>query len=181
MECQECHKREATLHFAQTVNGNKKEMHLCEQCAREKGYLSGQEDGYSLHDLLFGLFNFETNSQKTELAGNPTEACKCPKCSMSFLEFKRLGKFGCADCYDTFSDKLDPVFRRVHSGNTRHRGKIPKRKGGSLHIKKQIVELKSQLQKLIQEEAFEEAAGVRDEVRKLEQEQNVHREAGDSE
>jgi len=179
MECQECHKREATLHFAQTVNGNKKEMHLCEQCAREKGYLSSQEDGYSLHDLLFGLFNFETKSQKTEPVGK-TEACECPKCGMSFVKFKRFGKFGCAECYNTFSTELDPVFRRVHSGNTRHQGKIPKRKGGSLHIKKQIVESKSKLQKLIHEEAFEEAAKVRDEIRQLEKNnQSVQGEAGD--
>ncbi|WLV24785.1 UvrB/UvrC motif-containing protein [Aciduricibacillus chroicocephali] len=178
MECQDCHERDATLHFAQSVNGQKKEVHLCEQCAKERGYLSGQEDGYSLQDLLFGLFNMEPASQKTEPVSQK-EPTRCPKCGMSFTEFKRIGKFGCAECYYTFSDKLDPVFRRVHSGNIRHQGKIPKRKGGSLHIKKQILGLRSELQHLIEQENFEEAAEVRDEIRALERKQTEHREAGD--
>src|SRR5690625_5391316 len=77
---------------------------------------------------------------------------------MTFSEFKRVGKFGCAACYHTFSTRLDPIIRRVHSGNTKHFGKIPKRKGGNLHMKKQLEVYKNELQKLIENEAFEEAA-----------------------
>lgn len=180
MDCQDCHEREATLHFAQSVNGQKKEIHLCEQCAKERGYLSGQEENYSLQDLLFGLFHMEPSSQKTEVSTNK-DITRCPKCGMSFGDFKRIGKFGCGKCYYTFSDKLDPLFRRVHNGNIRHQGKIPKRKGGSLHIKKQITALRSELQRQIQIENFEEAASLRDQIRELERSRIEENKAGDEE
>jgi len=183
MECQECHKRPATLHFAQVVNGQKTEVHMCETCAKEKGYMASQDEGYSLHDLLFGLFNYEpsiTPKEQKPQQSKESKECKCPKCGLTFSEFKKIGKFGCATCYYTFSSKLDPIFRRVHSGNTQHQGKIPKRKGGSLHIKKQIAGLKEELQHLITEEAFEEAAKVRDQIKVLEKEnQEGRKEAGD--
>jgi len=178
MDCQECHARPATLHFAQVVNGQKKELHMCETCAREKGYISGQDDGYSLHDLLFGLFNHQPGVQKPAAHQHAKES-KCPKCGLTFAEFKKIGKFGCASCYHAFSDKLDPIFRRVHSGNTRHEGKIPKRMGGSLHIKKEIEALRAELQRLIADEAFEDAANVRDQIKALAEKAGKPGEAGD--
>src|SRR5699024_11963784 len=90
---------------------------------------------------------------------------QCPKCEMTFSKFKRLGKFGCAECYHTFSSRLDPIFRRVHSGNTIHQGKIPKRKGGHLHLKKEVETLRDELQTLIQNEEDRKAAVTRDKIR----------------
>lgn len=178
MECQECNQRPASLHFAQVVNGNKTEIHLCEVCAKEKGYMTYPEEGFSLHSLLTGLFNFDTSSIGTQnTTSNPQiKELQCPKCEMTFTEFKRVGKFGCAACYHTFSNRLDSVFRRVHSGNTRHYGKIPKRQGGNLHTRKQLDAYKTKLTSLIENEAFEEAAQIRDKIRELEKE--MHRSKG---
>lgn len=182
MKCQECHKREATLHFTQVLYGNKTEVHVCEVCAKEKGYMSHPEEAYSLHNLLTGLFNFDTsdmtNHQHVSLQQTKDE--QCPRCGMTLSEFKKIGKFGCAECYNTFSSQLDPVFRRVHSGNTTHQGKIPKRKGGHLHLKKELDGLRAHLQTLIEDEAFEQAAAVRDEIKELEQ-TIQNKEAGEEE
>lgn len=169
MDCQECNKRPATLHFTQIIYGNKTEVHVCEICAKEKGYTAYPEGAYSLHNLLSGLFNFDTSkidNTNTE-AFEQKKELKCPKCDLSFTQFKHIGKFGCATCYQTFSERLDPVLRRVHSGNTKHYGKIPKRKGGNLHMKKQLETYKIELQRLIEEEAFEEAAKIRDMIKSL--------------
>lgn len=174
MECQECHQRPATLHFTQVINGNKTEVHVCEVCAKEKGYMTYPEEGYSLHNLLSGLFNFDTaklESQQDHTFKQGKELT-CPKCNMTFAEFKRVGKFGCATCYDTFSSRLDPILRRVHAGNTKHAGKIPKRKGGDLHTKKQLESYKAELQHLIETEEFEKAAQVRDKINALKNEAN---------
>ncbi|GGB49765.1 protein-arginine kinase activator protein [Lentibacillus populi] len=172
MECQECQKRPATLHFTQVVNGNKIEVHVCEVCAKEKGYMTYPEEGYSFHNLLTGLFNFEPSpmSSHSNSAFTQPKELQCPQCGMSFAEFKRVGKFGCASCYHTFSERLDPILRRVHSGNTKHFGKIPKRQGGDLHAKKQLEDYKVQLKALIDKEEFEEAAEVRDKIKDLEKE-----------
>ncbi|MGM8212729.1 UvrB/UvrC motif-containing protein [Virgibacillus sp. W0430] len=182
MECQECHKRPASLHFTQVINGSKTEVHVCEVCAKKKGYMTYPEEGYSLHHLLSGLFNFESPSLDSHPHApfQQTQELQCPKCNLTLSEFQRAGKFGCATCYDAFSEKLDPIFRRVHSGNTKHYGKIPRRKGGSLHTKKQLEAYRKKLQQLIEKEAFEEAATVRDKIKQLEQKSNDDRkEAGD--
>ncbi|MBB6455217.1 protein arginine kinase activator [Salirhabdus euzebyi] len=171
MECQECEKRSATLHFTQVINGHKTEVHLCEYCAQEKGYMNNGEHNFSLHSLLSGLFNFDSapslsGSQSTSY--NPKNSLQCEKCEMTYHEFTKTGKFGCANCYTTFNEHLHPIFRRVHSGNTKHDGKIPKRAGDAIHLRKTINEHKVKLKELIQNEEFEEAAKARDQIRELE-------------
>ena len=171
MECQECHQRPATVHLTQVINGQKTELHVCEQCAKEKGYMNYGEENFTLNDLLSGLFHSEGN---ISLGGKQTQnyqespTIKCPSCGLTYQKFARIGKFGCASCYKTFDDRLNPIFRRVHSGNTRHDGKIPKREGGNLHLKRELDEYKSNLRSLIEQEEFEQAAKVRDKIRSLE-------------
>ncbi|QKY70919.1 UvrB/UvrC motif-containing protein [Lentibacillus sp. CBA3610] len=167
MDCQECHKRPAALHFTQVINGEKTEVYVCEVCAKEKGYMTYQEDGYSLHHLLSELLNSTFESSKG--TSEQTQELQCPQCEMTLPEFKRIGKFGCSMCYETFSEHLDPIFRRVHSGNKTHHGKIPARIGGDMRIKKQLDSYKEELQHLINNEAFEEAATVRDKIKELEE------------
>lgn len=162
------------------MNGNKIEIHVCEECAKEKGYMSYGEEGYSLHHLLSGLFNFDPSpaSEQPSDSDTPKKGLKCPKCGMSYHEFTRIGKFGCAECYQTFADRLNPIFRRVHSGNTKHDGKIPARVGSNIHQKKQIEEHKAKLKSLINNEEFEQAALVRDEIKALEKELMQDKEGG---
>ncbi|RKQ32373.1 UvrB/UvrC motif-containing protein [Oceanobacillus halophilus] len=178
MECEECHERPATLHFTQVINGKKTEIRVCEVCAKEKGYINYPEEGYSLHNLLTGLFNFDTSKMENHTFQQVKEL-QCTQCGMTFSKFKQVGKFGCAHCYETFSEKLDPIFRRVHAGNTKHSGKIPKRAGDDLQMKRRLQNFKEELQHLIEKEAFEEAAEVRDKIKALEKRLN-HLEEGDN-
>jgi protein arginine kinase activator len=177
MECQECQQRAATLHFTQVVNGQKVEIHVCEACAREQGYMTYPDESYSFHNLLAGLLNFDTSHMGNlgDVVKQSAEL-KCPNCELTYSEFQRVGKFGCEDCYDAFSKRLHPIIRRVQSGNTKHHGKIPERKGGDLHTKKKIEAYKLRLQQLIESEFFEEAAIVRDQIREL---KKHHQESGD--
>ncbi|GAB2568392.1 UvrB/UvrC motif-containing protein [Gracilibacillus alcaliphilus] len=169
MECQECQERQATVHFTQVINGEKMEVHLCQQCAKEKGYVSQDDDPYSLHHLLSGLFHQKANtlSHSSQQAHSYQELV-CDKCGMTYPQFLKIGKFGCAHCYDTFSEHLDPLFRKVHSGNTTHEGKVPKRTGSDIHHRKQLRHLKLSLQQAIAAEAFEEAARLRDQIKAME-------------
>jgi len=86
---------------------------------------------------------------------------------MTYSQFSKLGRFGCSSCYKYFSDRLDPLFKRVHGG-TSHVGKVPKRTGGRIQIKRRIDELKKELQMRILQEEFEAAAEIRDQIRELE-------------
>ncbi|GAA0503274.1 protein-arginine kinase activator protein McsA [Salinibacillus aidingensis] len=175
MKCQECEKRPATVHFSQVVNGEKTEVHLCEYCAQEKGYMDQYNQNFSFQDLLSGLFNFDSGTSFKESQGSSFQSnhsLQCDKCGMTYEEFKRRGKFGCDQCYETFDQHLNPIFRRVHSGNTTHDGKIPKRVGGNLHLKRNLQQYRLELQKLIEKEQFEEAAKMRDQIRELEKQLN---------
>ncbi|GIO22912.1 UvrB/UvrC motif-containing protein [Oceanobacillus sp. J11TS1] len=183
MECQECHKRKATLHFKHIINGQEAKISLCEMCAKKKGYITYPEEGFSLNDLLSGLFQTEglnlgsTGTAKANQPKHPQEV-RCSSCGRTFTEFKKAGKFGCADCYASFGSKVEPILRRVHAGNTKHTGKIPKRAGKYIQQKQLISSHKEKLKKLIEEEEFEKAAVLRDKIRELEKANNHNKEAG---
>jgi len=98
---------------------------------------------------------------------------------MTFPQFLKVGRFGCSHCYEAFKEQLKPVLRRLHSGNWTHNGKIPKRIGGGIHLRKQIEELKSILKDSINNEEFEKAAEIRDEIRNLEKNLAASHEGGE--
>lgn len=171
MQCQECQKRPATLHFTKIINGEKTEFHLCEQCASEKSDLVmfNTSPGLSINNLLASLFNMNSAFQQDQHQGSTSnEILQCDHCGLSFPQFLKIGKFGCAHCYDAFEEKLTPILRRLHGGNWKHGGKIPQRTGGNFHIRKKIDILKETLQTLVSREEFEKAAEVRDEIRAYE-------------
>lgn len=169
MICQECGQRPATLHFTKILNGEKTEFHLCEVCAAEKGEMfpgGGPASNFSIHHLLSGLLNFETNA--SSYGGIATEKpLRCETCGLTYNQFSKSGRFGCVDCYQQFSHRLDPIFRRIH-GSMEHTGKVPQRTGGKIKIKKEIDELKNLLQQKISAEEFEHAAKIRDQIKQLE-------------
>ncbi|WP_152658528.1 UvrB/UvrC motif-containing protein [Oceanobacillus sp. CFH 90083] len=184
MECQECHERKATLHFKHIINGQETKVSLCEVCAKKKGYLTYPEEGYSLNDLLSGLFQKDGLNLNSAGAANSKQPkqpqeLKCSSCGRTFSEFKTAGKFGCADCYASFGSKVEPIIRRVHAGNTRHTGRIPKRAGKYIQQKQLISSYKGELKQLIEDEEFEKAAVLRDKIRELEKANQQNKEAGD--
>lgn len=171
MICQECNQKPATLHFTKIINGEKTEVHLCEKCAQEKGemFMLNGGSGFSFNNLLAGILNMEPAFQPSNQdAFQQEEVLQCENCSMTYPQFVKAGRFGCSHCYDTFKDQLKPVLRRLHGGNWEHHGKIPKRAGGGIHLRKEMEELKELLKEKIAHEEFEEAAEIRDEIRSLE-------------
>lgn len=169
--CQECNERPATVHFTTVVNGDKSDIHLCDKCAQGKGeiFMMNQPGGFSFNDLLAGLMNFDPVLQKTKSQPSPSQQLvHCEECKMTFEQFVKIGRFGCANCYKAFNEQITPIMRRLHGGNMTHGGKVPKRMGGSLHIKRKIATLKEELKELVVAEEFEKAAEIRDQIRSLE-------------
>ncbi|GAA3412021.1 UvrB/UvrC motif-containing protein [Paenibacillus hodogayensis] len=168
MLCQECNKKPATLHFTKIIHGEKTEFHICESCAREKGELiPGTPNGFSIHNLLSGLLDFDPNT----LGNKPQTTLRCDNCGLTYSQFSKIGRFGCSSCYEHFSERLDPLFKRVH-GNNVHVGKVPKRSGGLIQYKREIDKLKNDIQVRISREEFEQAAKIRDQIRELESKLN---------
>lgn len=163
MLCQHCQQREANVHISKSLNGQIEELHLCEKCAQkmQEAHVMFQT-GLVVPDFLQALFGF---NQATAPGTQAEEAC--PRCGMTFSQITQAGKLGCSACYETFEPQLEALVRRIHGGG-RHVGKIPKRKGAALREKVELKGLKEQLKALIEQEQFEQAAIVRDQIRKLE-------------
>ncbi|GHB93733.1 hypothetical protein GCM10007047_06560 [Cerasicoccus arenae] len=94
-------------------------------------------------------------------ADSHSSLMRCASCGFSLRDWKRTGRFGCADCYDTFSEKIEPALKRLHL-DTVHRGKIPKGAYSSVIVENRIRDLQRQLENAVQEERFEDAAAARD-------------------
>jgi protein arginine kinase activator len=165
MICQECQKREAAIHIKKMVNGVKKEQYLCEVCAAKKS-ADASSKIFNLKHLLSALMEMEGSS--SELSVPKEKRLECPNCGVSYERFKSISRFGCAECYQNFETKIEPLFRKIH-GNSIHRGKTPKRKGKEYSLNQKIKTLKIKMQQAINEEAFEEAAKIRDEIKSLEE------------
>ncbi|KYO67380.1 UvrB/UvrC motif-containing protein [Thermovenabulum gondwanense] len=173
MMCQECKVNPATVHIAKIVNGEKTEMHLCEECAKKKNFsLMGdfgslnfdfEVEPFSVQKFLSSFF--EPVSKEIKRSNEPP---KCDRCGLTFPRFTQIGRFGCSNCYTAFRGQLDPMLRRLH-GKTYHAGKVPKRSGGKIRLKSEIEKLKRELQEAVNAEEYERAAVLRDKIRELEQ------------
>ena len=164
MNCEECKQRPATVHLTQMYNGQKKELHLCEQCAAQKGAYMFDLAKFSLPNLLGTFLGGNLGQQHMQAVG---QARTCPNCGMNFADISQTGKLGCSECYAAFDSELEPTLRRVH-GNSQHIGKVPARGGEKVMVKKQIEELKTRLQKAVAEEQYEKAAEISDSIKELE-------------
>jgi protein arginine kinase activator len=122
------------------------------------------EEHFGLSDLLAGLADLG-GVQEPAIK----ESVKCSFCGFTLVDFQRTGRLGCPKCYETFKDQLAPLLRRIH-GQDRHMGKLPIRAvSGKLSKEaRELHTLKIGLQKAISTEAFEEAASLRDRIKKIE-------------
>lgn len=96
-----------------------------------------------------------------------------------YIRIIKVQSHDLAHLYETFKNQLNPVLGRLHSGNLSHSGKIPKRMGGGISLRKKIEELKVQLKNSILHEEFEKAAQLRDEIRTIEKKLEESLEGGE--
>lgn len=164
MLCDICHKKQASIHVTEIINGEVKELHICDTCARAKGMIKSSKN-FGLADFLAGLTDFGIASKD---AGELEDFdLKCPACGLSFEDFKRIGRLGCAECYDAFEKGLAPLLRKIH-GSNHYAGNMPKEANKDSKTAEEadsIDELEEKLEVAIKNEEFEEAARLRDMIR----------------
>jgi protein arginine kinase activator len=165
MMCQNCNINPATVFLKKVVNGKMQELHLCAACAKKL------EADISLDDLFQGFINTFLGYSKLPVATQHSNCAfndiVCDKCSMSYSKFKNVGKLGCDRCYEVFSNELINLFRSIQQGGTRHVGKIPRRISDGISKENMINSLRQELNKAVSLEQYEEAARLRDEIKKL--------------
>ena len=157
MMCCVCKEKPATVHLTQIAGDKVQKVDLCEECAKQKGV--NDPAGFSLADLLLGL----GASQEIEQATGGVDV-KCPQCGFSQADFKKSGRLGCPECYKTFAEGLEGLLKSMHKG-TRHAGKVPEALHQTRDLSDRLKTLQKKLSKAIEEENFEQAAILRDEIK----------------
>ena len=161
MDCQSCHAKKATVHLTEIVgNKEKRELHLCEQCAQEQQGTTGME--------IMGLIS-SAFGPAGKPGGPEGKDLKCATCGLAYAEFRSRGRLGCPQCYEVFREALEPLLEKIH-GKSGHVGKAP---GGPPTADrtrdKHLVALRRQLQGAVKGENYELAAKLRDELKHAEE------------
>lgn len=165
MKCQSCGKKEATVRYIENINGKKQEMHFCVDCAEKLGFVSFSDMFSPIFTNIPDFFeDFSTN-----------EELKCHTCGYTFDEYTNTGLLGCPDCYNSFEDRLDDIFLKLH-GKNRHikidnhlkKDKNKKSQKAIVEEKDEICNLKDRLKKLVDNEEYEKAAVIRDKIKEIE-------------
>ena len=166
MLCQNCNENEANITYIQMINDNKKEMILCEKCAKKLG-INNMKFSIPLNfsNVFSDFLEPEMNFMQALTIPKQTE---CKDCKMTYEDFVKFGKFGCSNCYETFSNKIEPILKKLH-GSLQYVGKrnekesnikinVETSKPGTDKTKEEkIEELKRNLKQLIKIEKYEEA------------------------
>lgn len=160
MLCCVCKEKTATVHLTEIKGEKIQKVDLCEACAKSKGV---NDSNFALADLLLGL----GASQEIDQSASGTEL-RCTHCGFTQADFKKSGRLGCPECYKTFVEGLDGLLKTMHKG-TRHVGKVPEGMRRTRESADRLKSLQKKLTKAIEEEDFEQAALVRDEIKRLSQ------------
>lgn len=187
MNCQNCGGNEANIRYTQIINGVKKQMNLCEKCAKDLGIDDmNLSMPISFSSFLGDMLDIYDDTIPSLIS---QKMLTCPKCNMAYDDFIQTGKFGCENCYEEFKTKLDPLLKNIHGAN-RHIGRTAKfidesenlkfmnklkedKKVEEKNIEKtkkgstKLEELQERLKQEIKEERYEDAAKTRDEIKKL--------------
>lgn len=160
MFCEKCGKNHATTHIKTVINGVVKEYNLCGHCAAAVGYTNISHN--SLAGMLASMLG------ESARLHSPEKRKICEVCGSSFSDIAEKGKMGCAQCYKTFNSEILPYLKRVH-GSVEHAGKVPNKAPLMVVPETQTVEtLRNELNRLVREEKYEQAAVVRDKIKELE-------------
>lgn len=165
MKCQKCEKP-ATFHITDLVEGEPKEVHLCEVCAKE--FLAPiAEEADQMVPEMAGLLAQQLAIGQTAEELAELDQRVCPVCGISFLEFRKQGRLGCPHDYVHFAKELEPLLVNIH-GETRHMGKTPANGSGNAEQQTQLIRLRREMKEAISSENYERASEIRDEIKTIE-------------
>lgn len=141
MKCERCGQREATFYYQSNINGKVTQVHLCPECAAELGYTRGMSNSFcSFRRSFFDPFSL---LEDFGMLSNRMTEFPAP------LEEAARAAAGIEDTPDT------PV------------GLVGRDEEVRLQKERQRNALENQLKAAVDDENYEEAARLRDELKKL--------------
>jgi protein arginine kinase activator len=180
--CQLCSKRAATTHLTEMdQNGARRELHLCPQCIQSLE-LHLEAGPPPIATIIAHQGADPAAGAGATTAPPETGGPACPQCGIAFGEYAGNNLFGCAHDYTAFAGRIDGMLKRYHGANT-HVGRTPQRQGAArgdtpaaaapTAVAEDVVQkdrrstLEAALRRAVHDEAYEEAARLRDQLRRL--------------
>ena len=176
MLCQKCHKKTASVFISSIINGQETRIYLCDDCVKDYPLFNFNfQNPFSIKDVMDKLKIDEDTSidqEKDNLLqidnDSKEEDIICPNCYSTYNEYRQTGKLGCSRCYEVFEEQLKPILKNIY-GYEEYIGKIPKKDNSHIYISKEIRILKEDLNRAVEQEEYEKAAGIRDKIKELEE------------
>jgi protein arginine kinase activator len=162
MICDDCREHDAVVQYTAVKDNVVVQLHLCEQCAAERG-VETTVNTLPKHPL--GEFLQQVQQQ---VVSAPADGARCTFCGSTMADFRATGRWGCARCYSQFEGGIRELLRRVH-GHSRHIGRsyqLPRSE--TLERSAVLGELRDRLRRAIDGEQFEQAAELRDRIKGME-------------
>ena len=159
MQCEICHLRPASRAVTRPVDGEPRELYVCDECARTAAApvasAEGEGAARDVSDLLFSI-------------GFPVPASKkaqgkiCPGCGLSRGELREKRRFGCPRCYETFeTDARTFLSEQIPAG--------PRSREAPAEAleEREVARLKASLSKAVKEDRYEEASKIAERLLQL--------------
>lgn len=162
MKCDICGIKEAVMFIQQVSGDTSKELHLCTECAKAKG--------------------FSVQNEKLEVSLNKffseiDENRACRVCGQKLANIKKYRNVGCPQCYKEFSAEISTMLKKnmvPDSAGTKneadivYRGSLPRQLSQYRSLLEDRAELQNRLNESIANEDYEKAAVYRDRLKELE-------------
>jgi protein arginine kinase activator len=160
MKCEVCGLKDAVIHIRQIQKDLVHELHVCEECAQEKGLIREEDSELPIANLLSGLL------EGKDVSGASQAKDACPSCGMKATEFRKQGKLGCAECFAAFEKDVRAIVSQM-AARPRHNGKLPRTVVVEHAGEIEGEEIRKELRQAVEREDYEEAARLRDRLREV--------------
>jgi protein arginine kinase activator len=169
--CEQCKKNPFQIKIVEVINFQKFYRYLCENCAKDREI--------AINSSAIHMEEKETNKLESPLKSSleviisapellqEKDQNSCPKCGMTYENFRSTSLWGCPQDYFIFEKKIKKILEKIH-GSSLHRGKTPSRMTLNMDLERRILSLKEKLKKAIHREEYEKAAELRDQIAALE-------------
>lgn len=201
MICNRCNERQATIEFTTVVGDEKKTQHLCPECSKQESESAKHgadqikpdkaSENDTQNDSAAKITPAHVSESKKvnvvigQLSGSDAGKGPCTGCGMTYDEFRKIGRLGCARCYDAFGPPLRRLLKRIHGADT-HSGRGPRpavptttetTQDNPVTVPSELSDvdqqnvdaLRAALQEAVDAEQYERAADLRDQITRLEE------------
>jgi protein arginine kinase activator len=163
MLCQRCHKKVASVRYAEVVDGKVTEQHLCHDC------MAAQQADNTGFELAGPVSVKRSGSEGDTCAVREAAQHQrsCADCGTRLSTVTGTGETGCPKCYESFGSHIEGILEGLQI-SMQHKGKTPHLDDARARVRTELQSKRNLLRSAVKTENYETAAHLRDEIRTLE-------------